>query len=176
MILEGAINGIMANIITLCRMIGSVILLFLPVFSQWFYGMYILCGFTDMVDGIVARKTNTVSEFGSKLDSGADILFAAVAIFKLLPVLELPKGILIWVCLIAVIKIINVISGFVTRHKFIAVHSVLNKVTGMLLFLLPLSLTLVNTRCSAYIVCTIAMIAAIQEGYLVRTHCIEKKM
>ena len=56
-----------ANIITSCRILGSIGLLFCPVFSAYFYGLYIFCGLTDMVDGTIARKTNAVSEFGSRL-------------------------------------------------------------------------------------------------------------
>ena len=32
-----------------------------------------------MVDGTVARKTNTVSEFGARLDTIADFIFFAVS-------------------------------------------------------------------------------------------------
>ena len=51
----------MANIVTSCRIICSILLLFSPAFSAWFYSMYLLCGLTDMVDGTIARKTNTDS-------------------------------------------------------------------------------------------------------------------
>ena len=61
-----------ANIITSCRILFSICLLFFPIFSVGFYSTYILCGFTDMVDGVVARKTNSVSEFGAKLDTASD--------------------------------------------------------------------------------------------------------
>lgn len=44
----------MANIITGCRILGSIILLFFPAFSSWFYILYLLCGFTDMIDGSIA--------------------------------------------------------------------------------------------------------------------------
>ena len=60
----------MANIITGCRILCSIILLLVPVFSPPFYFLYLMAGFTDMIDGAVARKTNTVSEFGSRLDTG----------------------------------------------------------------------------------------------------------
>ena len=36
------------------------------------------CGLTDVMDGIIARKTNTVSDFGAKLDTGADFIFAVI--------------------------------------------------------------------------------------------------
>ena len=61
-----------ANIVTSCRIIFSILMLFFPVFSPWFYVMYLLCGLTDMVDGTIARKTNTVSTFGARFDTAAD--------------------------------------------------------------------------------------------------------
>ncbi|MBO7263603.1 MAG: hypothetical protein J6U93_03665 [Alistipes sp.] len=42
-----------ANIITGCRIICSVLLLFIPLFSVGFYVVYLLCGISDMVDGVV---------------------------------------------------------------------------------------------------------------------------
>lgn len=62
----------MANVITSLRIIGSMALLLYPALSTSFYALYIATGITDMIDGTVARKTNTVSEFGSKLDTVAD--------------------------------------------------------------------------------------------------------
>ena len=80
----------LANIITGVRIIGSIALLFFPVFSFGFYAIYLLCGFSDMIDGTIARKTNTVSEFGSKLDTAADLVFVAVCLIKVLPLLHIP--------------------------------------------------------------------------------------
>ena len=72
----------MANIITGIRILLSVALLFCPAFSPTFYVMYIAAGFSDMIDGAVARRTGTVSEFGSRLDTIADIVFVAVCLIK----------------------------------------------------------------------------------------------
>lgn len=38
-----------------------------------------------MMDGAVARKTGSVSKFGSKLDSVADFVFIVVCLIKILP-------------------------------------------------------------------------------------------
>ena len=57
----------MANIITIIRILCSIAILFCPVFSVAFYSLYITAGLSDMIDGWVARKTNTVSDFGCKL-------------------------------------------------------------------------------------------------------------
>ena len=77
----------MANAITGLRILVSVVLLFCPVFSPVFYALYLIAGLTDMIDGTIARKTNTVSEFGARFDSIADFVFAAVCLIKILPVI-----------------------------------------------------------------------------------------
>ena len=154
-----------ANILTSCRILGSILLLFFPTFSVGFYILYLLCGFSDMIDGTVARKTNSTSKFGSQLDTIADLVFVAVAIFKLLPVIHLPRWLWIWGGCIAIIKVTNIVWGVVYRKKLVDVHTVLNKTTGLLLFLLPLTVQFVEPAYSLVIVCLIATIAAIQEGY-----------
>ena len=58
----------MANTITGIRIVLSIALLFCPILSPTFYVLYIAAGFSDMIDGAVARKTGTVSKFGTKLD------------------------------------------------------------------------------------------------------------
>ena len=157
-----------ANIITSCRILFSICLLLCPVLSVGFYGIYLLCGFTDMVDGTIARKTNSVSEFGARLDTTSDFLFFAVSLIKLLPIIHIPKWIWVWIVVIAIIKIFNVILGFIYTKKLISLHTVMNKITGLLLFLLPPSLQLVEIKYSLIAVCIVATFSAIQEGYYIR--------
>jgi len=121
-----------------------------------------------MIDGAVARKTGTVSEFGSKLDTIADIVFVAVCLIKVLPALDVPVWLYIWIVIIAFIKVVNIAAGYIRQKEFISVHSMINKVTGVLLFVFPLTLTFIDLRYSAAVVCMAATAAAIQEGYLVR--------
>ena len=122
-----------------------------------------------MIDGTVARKTGSVSEFGSTLDSIADFVFIAVCLIKLLPVLTISAWLWIWVSVIAVIKVINAISGYIVQKKLVVKHTILNKITGAMLFILPLTLSAVDLKYSGSIVCAIASFAAVQEGHLIRT-------
>ena len=156
----------MANFITVIRIICSIILLFCPVFSPAFYVLYIIAGVSDMIDGTVARKTGTVSELGSKLDSAADFVFVVVCLIKLIPAIHIPIWLIIWMIVIAVIKVINLIRGYVARKEIVACHTVMNKVTGLLLFVLPLTISLIDLRYTGAFVSMTATIAAIQEGYL----------
>ena len=157
----------MANLITGIRVLASVGLLFCPALSPSFFALYLLAGLTDMIDGPVARKTHTATAFGAKLDTAADILFAAVCLVKLLPVLNIPLWMFIWIGLIALIKIMNIVSGFVIRKRFVSVHTPMNKATGALLFLLPLTVSCIDLRYTAPIVCAVATFAALQEGHLI---------
>mgnify|MGYP007037174576 CR=1 FL=1 len=66
---------------------------------------------------------------------------------------------------IAIVKVTNIVIGFIRRKKLVALHTVLNKTTGLLLFFLPLTLQFVVPTYSLAVICPIATIAAIQEGY-----------
>ena len=159
----------MANIITGFRVLISIALLFCPVFSPVFYILYLTGGLSDMIDGTIARKMNTVTEFGARFDTAADFVFVVVCLIKLLPVISMPLWLCVWIAMIALIKIINIISGYVVQKKLMAVHSVMNKVTGVSLFILPLTFSIVSLKYSALPVCAVATFAAVQEGHLIRT-------
>ena len=158
-----------ADLITGFRILCAFALLFCQPFSPPFILLYLIAGITDMIDGTVARMTATTSEFGSKLDTAADFVFVAVCLWKLLPRLAVPLWLWVWIVLIALIKMINIIFGYVIQKKYVACHTVMNKVTGVLLFMLPLTLPVVELKYSAPLVCTVATFAAIQEGYFIRT-------
>lgn len=157
-----------ANILTGSRILGSFVLLFLPVFKSAFYVTYLLCGFSDMIDGTIARKTNSASEFGSRLDTAADITFIAVSLIKFIPILQMPLWLWIWCGAIAIIKISNMIWGYVAKKELLALHTKLNKATGLVLFLLPLTLPFAELKYSAIVVCFIGTVSAIQEGFYIR--------
>ena len=158
-----------ANIITGCRIFGSALLLSFPVFSVQFYILYFFCGFTDMVDGTIARKTNSTSNFGSRFDTVADFVFVVVSLIKILPAIQLPKFLWIWLSVIAIIKFSNIMMGIIYKKKLISLHTIMNKITGILLFLLPLTLHFIEIKYSSVVVCSIATFSAIQEGYYFRT-------
>lgn len=158
-----------ANIITGCRILGSILLLFFPISSLEFYITYLFCGFSDMIDGSVARKTNSNSSFGAKFDTIADFIFMIVVCYKLLPAIHIPLWEWIWIIVISVIKLSNIIGGLIRTKSLISIHSTLNKVTGFVLFLLPLTMQFIELEYSLFAVCLIATFAAIQEGYYIVT-------
>ena len=156
-----------ANIITVSRAIFSLPLLFIPLSSPWFYTLYLFCGFTDMIDGTIARKAGAVSKFGARLDTVSDFVFTLVSSIKILPLLQIPPCLWMWIILIALTKIFTVTLVFIKKNKLISIHSILNKITGFSLFLLPLSLRFIKSAYSFSAICILATIATIEEVYFV---------
>ncbi len=154
-----------ANIITVSRISACVYLLLCPVFSIGFYITYIFCGITDMTDGLIARKTKSVSELGARLDTVADGVFVAVCFAKILPKMQFPVWLWVWVVIIAIIKIANILRVLISDKKLASLHTVLNKVTGFLLFLLPLTFNFIKPIYSSAAVCFVATLSAISEAY-----------
>ena len=158
-----------ANTLTGFRILGSISMLFFPVFSAPFYMLYLFCGLSDMLDGVIARKINSVTDFSSKFDSAADLIFAVTALIKLLPALSIPNWLWIWILIIAAIKVFNMAWGIAFEKRVIVEHTAMNKITGLLLFLLPLTLPFIEFEYSALAVCAVATFAAVQEGHYIRT-------
>ena len=154
-----------ANIITGSRIVLSLPLPFIPLSSAWFYALYLLCGFSDMIDGTVARKTNSAGEFGARLDTVSDFVFMTVALIKFVPHFHIPVWLWIWIGIIAMIKLGNLVGGFVRTKKLISPHTILNKVTGLLLFLLPVTISFIELTYTLPLVCAVATVAAIHEVY-----------
>lgn len=159
----------MANLITCIRILCAAALAFLPALSRSFYTVYLVAGVSDMLDGFVARRTNTASSLGARLDTLADFAFAAVCLVRLLPLFAWPRWLLIWIVLIAAVKLINVICGLIMHGRFVSEHTRMNKLTGLLLFAFPLMLPVVDLRFAAGIVCVVATLAAVQEGHYIWT-------
>ena len=158
------------NIITLSRIPMAVALPFVQSSPAVFWTLYLLCGFSDVLDGAVARSTGTVSRLGERLDTIADIIFVAVWIVLFIPAMNVGRWLWIWTGIIALIKVVNVISGLAMKKGFVAKHTPANKATGILLFLLPMVILLEVIKVPYIVlVCLLATFAAIQEGHLIRT-------
>ena len=72
-----------------------------------------------------------------------------------------------WGGVFAVIKISNIIWGYVSKKQFISLHTIMNKLAGLLLFLLPLTISFMELKYTAIAVCSIATFSALQEGFYI---------
>ena len=162
----------MANSITCIRIVCAAGLIGCPTFSIWFYVLYILCGISDVLDGIVARHLGKETQIGARLDTVADMLFTVVVLIKIVGAISVPIWLIVWIGCIALIKCINIISGLILYRRFVSEHTVMNKICGILLFAIPLCIGQISQEPVAVLMiltCAVATFAAIQEGYYIRT-------
>lgn len=155
-------NGI-PNRITFSRIILAMLLLFLKPLSLIFLVTYVLCGVTDLIDGPIARMTNTTSSLGAKLDSAADTILIAVSLFTLYPFLGLTHVIIFWIFLIGVIRIASLGIALRRFKTYASIHTYGNKLTGILLFNTPLWLSFIHSTIWTVFVCIIATLSAVEE-------------
>ena len=118
-----------------------------------------------MIDGTVARKMGRASDFGARLDAVSDFVFMAVALIRFALHLDIPVWLWVWIGMIATVKLIGAVWRFVRTGELTFPHTVLNKVTGLLLFLLPVTISFVDLMFTLPVVCTVATVAAIHEAY-----------
>ncbi len=156
------------NVITSLRIVGTVWLMFTVPFSRLFYVIYTFCGVTDVLDGWIARRTKSTSEFGAKLDSIADLMFYSVMVIKIFPFLWSVLPIQIWmiVGVILLLRLISYVVVFLKYRRFAAVHTYANKLTGAGVFSIPYLGKWMDTTSVCSVICIIAMFATVEELFI----------
>ena len=154
------------NIISSSRGVAALAMLFFPVFSSWFWVLYCWCGFSDMIDGTLARELGSSSGTGAVIDSLADLVFVICSAIKILPSVDLPVW--VWLCIaaIGVVKLVCITVGSCRQRKLAIPHSITNRLTGILLFFLPLVIVRFDALLPAVIVCISATASLFEDSYL----------
>jgi len=163
------------NIITAVRILGTVAMIFIAPFTVPFYAVYCMCGFTDVLDGFVARHWNLTSEFGAKLDSAADLFFYFITLVKIWPKLwiTLPKNIWVIFGIVLLLRLVLYLKYALKDHEFGSEHTYLNKLTGLMVFGIAL---IINTAAAVpycYTAVWIAFVAVVYELFI-RTRIIDR--
>lgn len=140
-----------------------MILVFIKPFSELFFMIYFLCGISDVLDGVIARKMKLVSKSGQILDSIADFIMFVVLLFIVILHIKLPLLGIYWVAMIGVIRLISLGVGFVRFKQLAFLHTYANKITGIALFCTPFSYVGLGLYTTTILVCLIASVSAIEE-------------
>ncbi len=154
---------VIPNCLSIIRIILSFSLIFTVPLSFTFYVIYLICGISDIMDGIIARKTGSCSELGARLDSAADLIMVIALFFRIFPMLKLPDLIVLWVIIIFIIRLISVTIVLVKYKTFAILHTWSNKAAGFALFLAPFLLYSYLSGFLMYMICGIASLSAIEE-------------
>lgn len=153
------------NVLTMFRIVGSLCLLFFRPPSMAFYVIYTLCGFSDVLDGFIARTTGTTSELGAKLDSIADLMFYAAMVICIMPVLIAILPLWLWVAtgVVILLRLGSYLTAAIKYGRFASMHTYMNKVTGAAMFTMPYCLLAPCAVTLCAIICAIAGLSSLEE-------------
>ena len=156
----------LANIVSSSRIIGAVALFFCSSISKTFLAIYIFCGFTDLIDGPIARKTNSTSPLGASLDTVGDVA-TYLALTKILIMKKLvPDWILAWILSAGVVFGIGALISKKRFNKLYLPHTWLGKFFGGFVFVLPIAISLnIGTPWMA-VICSVASIHSLELIYV----------
>ncbi|WP_176431192.1 CDP-alcohol phosphatidyltransferase family protein [Anaerovirgula multivorans] len=159
-----AIDRLVPNILSVLRIILSVLLIpFLSV-RIGFIIIYIVIGISDVLDGYIARKLGCESDLGAKLDSTADFVFYCILVlvfFKLYSsILEMNYQ---FVAIIIAIRLLNMLLTKLKYKRVVFIHTLANKISGIILYLMPMILLYIENGILVGILLIIVVLAAIEE-------------
>ena len=152
-----------ANILTASRFLFAAGMVLADPFSAAFWACYLCGGASDLLDGPVARALHIQSEVGAKLDSAADLVFAAAIAVVVVRNVPLPTW--LWACAgcVAALRVAGYGVGFAKYRSFSALHTYANKATGALIFAFPLLYALLGLTVSGVILCAAAFFSSVEE-------------
>ncbi|AYJ45621.1 CDP-alcohol phosphatidyltransferase family protein [Enterococcus casseliflavus] len=161
--MQGEQMNHLPNILTTTRLILAPLLLFLQPMSGWFWLLYSYCFVSDLVDGLLARRRNLTSEVGALLDSFADVSFFLAVFLSFLPQMLAAHTLWVWLLVIAMIRFVSYLIGYVKYRSFSSLYTWLNKAVGFLLGSFPLLLMVSHAKIVVLILGTIATVSALEE-------------
>jgi len=124
------------NILSISRIILSPILFLIKDNNFFLFSLLLIIGFTDVLDGYFARKYKNQTIIGAWLDSLSDFVFyILLVIYTLIFEFEIINGIKYSVIIIIGLKLFTVIIGFLKYRKLGFLHTIGNKIAGIIIFL-----------------------------------------
>ncbi|MCL2680276.1 MAG: CDP-alcohol phosphatidyltransferase family protein [Coriobacteriia bacterium] len=111
----------LANVITFIRLLLVPLVFFLLIdgrFNILAFVLFALAGVTDLLDGYIARRTNTVTEFGKAIDPLVDRLLLACGVVGLFIVGKLPT----WVLAFIIFRDFFLLSGLAIVRRITVVE------------------------------------------------------
>ena len=165
-----------ANIITALRIVFSLAMVFAPPLSAWFWVCYVCCGVSDIIDGPVARKLGQASDAGARLDSAADLAFAAALAVVLIRNADIPPWMWAGAACIALLRFVAYGVGFRKHRSFSSLHTYLNKAVGALVFASPLLYIALGLTVTGLILCAAAFLASLEELIITaKSECLDRE-
>ena len=154
------------DLLSFFRLGLAFVLPFTEPLSPIFLFIFLVCGLTDILDGMAARRFEACSEHGHTIDSISDTVLAVILLYCVIPVVSWEGWMVIWIAAIAIMRIVAFCIGSVKYGRLAFVHTYLNKAAGALLFLTPFLLVIVGAPVTIAVVCCVSSVSAAEYLYI----------
>ncbi len=155
------------NTLSISRFFFSLFLLFFFRDEYIFITLYFLIGITDALDGFIARKYKIESSLGAKLDSVGDLsFFAIVTLYLISEHKDILSSYIVFILIVFLLRIANIIIGFIKYKRLTMLHTIANKITGLLIYLLPIILIL-ERRELLLIIFAVSLFSPVEESIII---------
>lgn len=155
---------IVPNVISMLRIILSLgMIIFLKQLGAAFWILYFICGISDLADGWIARRYGVTSRAGEVLDSIGDVMLIGATGYMVLKSVMIPGW--LWICLfmIAGIRMLSLLTGYVRYGTWATIHTYANKAAGLALFIgIPFYVHL-RWDFVMILLCVLSAVSAIEE-------------
>ena len=154
------------DLLSFSRIGLAMVLLLLEPLSFGFLAVFAVCSVTDILDGYAARRFGVSNEHGYMVDSISDAVLAVVMLYCIIPAVDWETWMIVWIAAIAAVRLVALGIGSGRHLKVAFVHTYLNKMAGLLLFLSPYLLVLIGVPVTVAVVCTVTSVSAAEYLYV----------
>ena len=152
----------LANIITSVRIILSPLLFLSDELTGPFIIVYLICAASDLLDGSIARITNSTGTTGAILDTTGDILMYTGMMKVMIVSRKIPLWSVIWLAATLIVHIISAIIAVFRFGNMYFIHSASGKALGGAVFLIPFAFIIGTGSVYMALTCAVSTYSSIE--------------
>lgn len=158
------------NSLSILRIVLSLLIPFVAQNKTLLFVIMLLCGLTDVLDGFIARRFNCQSQLGARLDSIGDfVFFLVLVLYFLVWRIDLIKENIVFLSAVIAVRLSSLIACRVKNRKAYTLHTIANKITGVVVFTGILISFIIEKRVIIEIILTVALVSAVEEQLIMIT-------
>jgi CDP-diacylglycerol--glycerol-3-phosphate 3-phosphatidyltransferase len=152
------------NILSISRSLLSPIIFLIKDNKFLLFSFLIIIGLTDVLDGYIARKYKIQTIIGSWLDSVSDFIFyILLVIYIVIFEFDIIIRVKYFIIIIIGLKLLAIIIGFIKYRRFGFLHTLGNKITGIIIFVGFCIFILFGNKTTIEIGLYISIISSVEE-------------
>jgi CDP-diacylglycerol--glycerol-3-phosphate 3-phosphatidyltransferase len=152
------------NILSILRIFLSLSILLVNSNPIAIVVVMLLSGLTDVLDGYIARKFGYKSLLGARLDSLGDyVFFLVLVLYFSIWHMGLIKANVLLLSIVIAIRVGSLIVSWIKNKQVYSLHTIANKVTGIVVFIGVTITIIVEKQIVIAIVLIVSMLSAIEE-------------